>query len=217
MKLTKTKQRGNWWRTEIASALTIAGQKSPAVVRWILITLCCVLNFYLFMYLLYLWIRASRYSLLKLPTRCNCVVQFIVPWLLYMFRAILSLILIILIEQNPNLKQKSWIFQYISNKMQRYTVYFIWKLLYMFRVVRPPVIRSSKTVSTASGICHTVTAICRYRGRVGTGLGMLWVVYATGSNSSTIAADSSNGVTNTKCYRYSFCAPDDGWCYHPNM
>jgi hypothetical protein len=26
------------------------------------------------------------------------------------------------------------------------------------------------TVSTASGICHTVTAICRYRGRVGTGL-----------------------------------------------
>jgi hypothetical protein len=23
-------------------------------------------------------------------------------------------------------------------------------------------------VSTASGICHTVTAICRYRGRVGT-------------------------------------------------
>jgi hypothetical protein len=26
------------------------------------------------------------------------------------------------------------------------------------------------TVSTASGICHTVTAVCRYRGRVGTGL-----------------------------------------------
>jgi hypothetical protein len=25
-------------------------------------------------------------------------------------------------------------------------------------------------VSTASGICHTVTAICRYRRRVGTGL-----------------------------------------------
>jgi len=26
------------------------------------------------------------------------------------------------------------------------------------------------TVSTASGICHTVTSTCRYRGRVGTGL-----------------------------------------------
>ena len=37
------------------------------------------------------------------------------------------------------------------------------------------------TVSTTSGICHTVTAICRYRGRVGTGLSVLWVVYATHS------------------------------------
>jgi len=34
-------------------------------------------------------------------------------------------------------------FQYISNKMQRYTVYFIWKLLCMFRVVPPPIIRSA--------------------------------------------------------------------------
>jgi hypothetical protein len=33
------------------------------------------------------------------------------------------------------------------------------------------------TVSTASGICHTVTAICRYRGRVGTGLSVLWVAW----------------------------------------
>jgi hypothetical protein len=37
----------------------------------------------------------------------------------------------------------------------------------------------------------------------------------TFSTSSTTAADSSNGVTNTRCCRYSFCAPDDGWCYHP--
>ena len=37
------------------------------------------------------------------------------------------------------------------------------------------------TVSTASGICHTVTAICRYRGRVGTSLSVLWVAYATHS------------------------------------
>jgi len=34
-------------------------------------------------------------------------------------------------------------FYYISNKTQRYTVYFIWKLLYMFRVVLPPIIRSA--------------------------------------------------------------------------
>jgi hypothetical protein len=33
------------------------------------------------------------------------------------------------------------------------------------------------TVSIESGICHTVTAICRFRGRVGTGLSVLWVAY----------------------------------------
>ena len=32
---------------------------------------------------------------------------------------------------------------YISNKNQRYTVYYMWKLLYMFRMVPPPIIRSS--------------------------------------------------------------------------
>src|SRR5215470_16566498 len=41
------------------------------------------------------------------------------------------------------------------------------------------------TVSTASGICHTVTAICRHRGRVGTGLSVLWVAYATHSTPLT--------------------------------
>jgi hypothetical protein len=35
------------------------------------------------------------------------------------------------------------ILRILSNKMQRYTVYFIWKLLYMFRVVPPPIIRSA--------------------------------------------------------------------------
>jgi len=34
------------------------------------------------------------------------------------------------------------------------------------------------TVSTASGICHIVITICRYRGRVGTSLSVLWVAYA---------------------------------------
>jgi hypothetical protein len=37
------------------------------------------------------------------------------------------------------------------------------------------------TVSTAFGICHTVTSICRSRGRVGTGLSVLWVAYANHS------------------------------------
>jgi len=37
------------------------------------------------------------------------------------------------------------------------------------------------TVSTASGICHTVSAACHYRGGGGTGLSVLWVAYATHS------------------------------------
>jgi hypothetical protein len=40
-----------------------------------------------------------------------------------------------------------------------------------------PSSRAHIPVSTASGICHTITAICRYRGRVGTGLSVLWVAY----------------------------------------
>jgi hypothetical protein len=83
------------------------------------------------------------------------------------------------------------IFQYISIKMQRYTVY-----LYVEAALHVSGGTSThhqegahKTVATASGICHTVTAICRYRGRVGTGLSVLWVAY---------------GVTNTRCCRYSF-------------
>jgi hypothetical protein len=40
-----------------------------------------------------------------------------------------------------------------------------------------PSLEAHTTVSTASGICHTVTAIWRYRGRVGTGLSVLWVAY----------------------------------------
>jgi hypothetical protein len=38
------------------------------------------------------------------------------------------------------------------------------------------------TVSTASAICRAVTDTCRYRGRVGTGLSVLWVAYATHRN-----------------------------------
>ena len=57
------------------------------------------------------------------------------------------------------------------------------------------------TVSTASGICHTVTATCRYRGRVGTGLNVLWLAYATPQ-----IPDAVDTVV---------CAPDDGWWYHP--
>jgi len=48
-----------------------------------------------------------------------------------------------------------------------------------FRCYFHPSSGAHTTVSTPSVICHTVTATCRYRGRVGTGLGVLWVTYAT--------------------------------------
>ena len=69
------------------------------------------------------------------------------------------------------------IFQYISNKMQLYTVY-----LYLETALHVSGGTSTHhqeriQLSTASGICHTVTAICRYRGRVRTGLSVLWVAW----------------------------------------
>jgi hypothetical protein len=101
------------------------------------------------------------------------------------------------------------IFQYISNKMQRYTVYFIWKLLSMFRVVPSPITRSAN--NSIFGICYLSHRYCI--------LPLSWKSWnrfefavdgvrhpqhtQTSSNSSTIAADSSNGVTNTRCCRYS--------------
>jgi hypothetical protein len=45
----------------------------------------------------------------------------------------------------------------------------------MFRVVPSPSSGAQITVSIASGICHVVTAICCYHGRVVTGLSVLWV------------------------------------------
>jgi hypothetical protein len=91
----------------------------------------------------------------------------------------------------------------ISNKMQRYTVY-IWKLLYMFRVVLPLNIRSA--YNCIYSIWYLSHRYCylplswkswnRFEFAVGQHT-------QTSSNSSTIAADSSNGVTNTRCCRYS--------------
>ena len=79
------------------------------------------------------------------------------------------------------------IFQSMTNKMQRYTVYYFCKLLYMFRVDPPPHHQELNTVSTASGICQTVIATCRYCGR------------AAIFSSSTIATCSNKGLTNTRC------------------
>jgi hypothetical protein len=67
----------------------------------------------------------------------------------------------------------------MSNKMQRYTVYIIWKLLYTFRVVPPPIIRSAnKSIYSIWYLSHRYCYL-------------------------PLAAGSSNGVTNTECSKYS--------------
>jgi hypothetical protein len=83
------------------------------------------------------------------------------------------------------------IFQYICNKMQRYTVYlYLETALHVSGGTSNPSSGAHTTVSTASGTCHTVTAICRYRGRVGTCLSVLWVTYATHSTLKPAPTDS---------------------------
>jgi len=50
--------------------------------------------------------------------------------------------------------------------MQLYTVYFICKLLYMFRVVSPPIIRSTNNCIYSIWYWSTVVATCCYCGGV---------------------------------------------------
>ena len=52
--------------------------------------------------------------------------------------------------------------------MQLNTVYFICKLLYMFRVVSPPIISSTNNCIYSIWYWSTVVAICRYCGGVET-------------------------------------------------
>jgi hypothetical protein len=74
------------------------------------------------------------------------------------------------------------IFQYIFNKMQPYAVY-----LYLETALHVSCGTSTHHQERIQlylqrlVFFHIVTAICRYRGRVGTGLSVLWVAYATHS------------------------------------
>jgi hypothetical protein len=73
----------------------------------------------------------------------------------------------------------------------------------MFRVVSPTIIRN--TYNCIYSIRNLSNRNC-YRGGVGT---------ASRSNSSKIAAGSSNGLTVPDAVDTVVCAPDDGWRYHP--
>jgi hypothetical protein len=110
--------------------------------------------------------------------------------------------------------------------MQRYTVYFIWKLLCMFQVVPPPIIRSAyNCIYSIWYLSHRycylplsckswnrfecVVGGVRHPQHTQTGSNSYTIAVRhsqhtqTGSNSYMIAAGSSNGVTDTRCCRYS--------------
>ena len=112
------------------------------------------------------------------------------------------------------------IFQYMSNKMQRYVVYFIWKPLYMFQVVSSPIIRSASNC-----ICSIWYMSQRYCYLPRSWKSWNWFECPVGdlgnpqhtqtsSNTSTIAADSNKGVTNIRCCRYS-CLRSWWWVMLP--
>jgi hypothetical protein len=95
------------------------------------------------------------------------------------------------------------IFQYIAKKMQLLHCLFLpGNCSTYLGCYFHPLSGALTTVSTASGICHTVIATCHYGEKVGT---------AGSSNSSTIGSDNSKGVTNTNVVDAGVCAPDDGW------
>jgi hypothetical protein len=59
----------------------------------------------------------------------------------------------------------------------------------MFREVLSPIIRSAYNCIYSIWYLYTVTVICRYRGRVGTDMSVLWVAYATHSTLIPVKAD----------------------------
>jgi len=84
-----------------------------------------------------------------------------------------------------------------------------------------PTSGAQTTVYTTSGICHTVISVCRYRGTVGTGLSVLWVAYATHSTLKPFPPLPRQQQIAVTAWQIPdavdtvFCAPDDGWWYHP--
>jgi hypothetical protein len=114
------------------------------------------------------------------------------------------------------------VFQYISNKMQRCTVY-IWKLLYMFRVVLPPIIRSAYNCIYSNWyLSHRYCYLPpswkswnKFECAVG---GVRHPQHTqTSSNSSTIAPITVTVWQIPDSVDTVVCAFDDEWKYHPKQ
>jgi hypothetical protein len=90
-----------------------------------------------------------------------------------------SLALILLMWRIGRAPNSIPIYSYIQQDATLYSLFISGNCSTCFGRYFHPSSGAYTTVSTASCICPTVTAICRYRGRVGTGLSVLWVAYAT--------------------------------------
>jgi hypothetical protein len=67
---------------------------------------------------------------------------------------------------------------YIQRDATLYSLFYLETALRVSGVTSTHLQECKQLLSTPSGISHTVAVICRYRGRVGTGLSVLWVAYA---------------------------------------
>ena len=74
---------------------------------------------------------------------------------------------------------------YFQRDATLHSLFISGKLLYMFRMVSSPIIRSTYNCIYSTRNLLTITAVCLYCGRVGVG--------QTSSNSPKIEADNSNG------------------------
>ena len=125
---------------------------------------------------------------------------------------------------------------YFQQDSTLHSLFIYGKLLYMFRVVSPPIIRSSYNYIYSIGYlsnryCYLpllwkswnwfecgvgIVLICF--GAVATAPKQINTIPTPRSNQLQLfhkAAGSSNGLTSTRYCKYSLYAPDDGWRYHP--
>src|SRR5215475_10450628 len=92
-----------------------------------------------------------------------------------------QLTLILLMWRIGRARNSIPIYEYIQQDAKLHSLFISGNCSTCFGWYFHPSSGAHTTVSTASGICHTVTSICRCRGRVETSLSVLWVAHATHS------------------------------------
>jgi len=78
---------------------------------------------------------------------------------------------------NTEMKANIFVLIYFQRDATLHSLYISGKLLYMFRVVSPPIIRKTYICIYSIWYLLTITAICLCCGRVGAGLSVVWELY----------------------------------------